>query len=911
MSDKVYLIDGSGYIFRAYYAVHSLSTSTGFPTNALYGFTKMLMRLIDQVGADHMLMVFDAGKDTFRNEMYSEYKANRSECPEDLVPQMPYFRHISRALGLQVTELVGYEADDIIGTCSKRLTDAGIETVIVSGDKDLMQLVDSNVEMWDTMKNKHYKSPQVVEKFGVTPDKIVELLALMGDSSDNIPGVAGVGPKTALQLIKTYQDTENIIKSTELIKEDKQIRGRVKVAAAIEENPEILRLSRRLVEIKLDCPVELELDKKIVNIESLNTEGMLNAFKRRDPNIKELTELSEHLEFQSILKQILNSAPQEKVEATSNYKTIYKEDFAKFVEELKKQKEFSFDSETTSLDVLSADIVGLSFCWDDEIAYYIPVSHFKSLKDQVDIEVLINSLTPVFEDESVKKIGQNLKYDIGVLAKYGINTKGISFDSMLAAYIVNPEGSGYGLSALAKKYLGLDSVDYSEVTEGDKDFNEVSVEDATHYACQDAHYVWLLKDKLLKELEEKDVLEVFKTIEVPLLSVLSKMERSGVEIDVEFLKKMSVELGEKLEVFEKQIEELAGEKFNLNSPKQLGVILFEKLEIPTKGIKKTKTGYSTNAAMLEKLSEYHELPKKILEYRELYKIKSTYADALPEHISEVTNRLHTSFNQTITATGRLSSSNPNLQNIPIASEEGKKIRKAFVAKEGNVLICADYSQIELRILAHISNDKNLIQAFLDDEDIHSQTAREILGIPEGYDIDATERRLGKTMNFGIVYGMGGFRLAKTLEIPVKMANKYIEDYFEVYSGVRKYFDDLEKTLDENGYVSTIYGRKRFLDSIDSSGRDKKFLIRAALNAPIQGSAADIIKLAMINIQNRLEEFPELKMLLQIHDELIFEVPSELSEKASKLINEEMENVIKLQVPLKVNLEVGSNWGDIH
>ena len=912
MSEKIYLVDGSGYIFRAYYAVQKLSTSKGFPTNALYGFTKMLLKLINLAESDNIVIVFDAGRETFRNELYPKYKANRSECPEDLVPQMPYFRQISKALGLQVLETVGFEADDVIGTCTERLTKEDCEVIIVSGDKDLMQLVSPNVEIWDTMKDKIYKRKDVIEKFGVPPEKVVELLGLMGDSSDNIPGVSGVGPKTASQLINSYESVENILNSLDKIKEDKTIRGRDKIVLTIEENPEILKISRKLVEIDKNSPVSVFLEDKNYELKNLNKEGLLKAFKKDAPDLKLLNELEEILEFQSLFNSVSFAQPKTKEESKYKYQTVLKNDFSQFLEKLLKQKEFAFDLETTSLDVLEANIVGIAFCFEAETAYYLPLGHSKNKEEQVDINLALQSLKPIFESSETKKIGQNLKYDIGVLAKYDIEVLGVDFDSMIASYLLNPDKGSYNLTSLAQKYLALDCIEFEEVTDGSGNFSEVDFKKATEYAGQDAHFAYLLKEKLYPILEKEDLLGVFNDIEMPLVSVLSKIERNGIKIDTPFLSEMSKSLDEKLKKFEIEIEELAGEKFNQNSPKQLAHILFEKLQIPTKGLKKTKTGISTDAGTLDKLAHLHPLPKKILEYRELYKIKSTYVDALPNYISPISNRLHSNLNQTITATGRLSSSNPNLQNIPIQGEEGRKVRQAFIAENDKTLITADYSQIELRILAHLSQDKNLIKAFQDNQDIHIKTTREILGIPDAYQVNENERRIGKTMNFGIIYGMSGFRLAKTLEIPVKVAIKYIEDYFDFYSGVREYFSKLEESFSSNGYVKTIFGRKRYLDSIDIEGRDKGFLIRAGLNAPIQGSSADIIKLAMIKIHNRIKkEMPDLKMILQIHDELLFEVPKNLANQASEIIKYEMENVFVLDVPLKVSIADGKNWGEIH
>jgi DNA polymerase-1 len=912
MSDKVYLIDGSGYIFRAYYGVAPLTTREGFPTNALFGFLRMIIKLLATADSDKVVMVFDAGKETFRTEMYPEYKANRDECPEDLLQQMPYFRDFSRALGLPVFEQIGVEADDIIGTLVKRFHGTGIETVIVSGDKDLMQLVDDSVTIWDTMRDRRFGPKEVEEKMGVPPEKIIELLGLMGDSSDNIPGIRGVGPKTAVKLLELFGSIDKVIESTDEIRETKAVRGRLKIADAIEEDTELLRLSRRLVEIKTDVEVLLTHENSEIELGAIGDDALLPALQRQDPDAEMLADLAERFEFHSLLKEFQVTQASSQVDYDKLYKVVDKDSFDTWLTKLNEQDEVAFDLEATSLDTLSADIVGFAFSWSTEEGWYIPVGHAASSFSQVSLEDALKALTPWFQDVSKRKVGQNLKYDTSLLARYDVEVAGVYFDTMLASYVLNPERSSHSLNALSKEFLGRAPLEYGAVTEGLSSFAEVPVEQATHYAAEDAHLTWLLYCELKPELEKAELLEVFDDIEVPLVSVLARMERAGIAIDTDLLAKMSKELEGRLEETKIKVFELAGEEFNPNSPKQLSTILFDKLGISTQGVKKTKTGYSTDSSVLERLRHEHELPDQILIHRGLAKLKNTYVDVLPEQVSEVSGRLHTSFNQTVTATGRLSSSDPNLQNIPIQSEDGRKVRKAFVSKPGSKLISADYSQIELRLLAHMSDDVAMIQAFDDERDIHSETAKEIMGLNIFEEVTPELRRIGKTINFGVVYGMSGFRLARDLGIPVSEGNRYIKEYFNRYSGVREYFKELEQRADSDGYVSTLFGRRRYIPASGGSSRDQGFRRRIAINAPIQGSAADLIKLAMINIDKRIQkESLPLRMLLQIHDELVFECDEGAVDECCDFVKSEMEQVISLKVPLKVDMDSGVNWYEAH
>ncbi len=914
---KVYLVDGSGYIFRAFYAVPPLTTKDGFPTNALFGFTRMLIKLLGVGDSPYVGMVFDAGAKTFRNELYKEYKANRKECPADLVEQMPLFRTISKALGLPVLELPGFEADDVIGTLAHRLADSGAEVVIVSADKDLMQLVTDKVTIWDTMRDRRFDIPAVKEKFGVSPDKVVEVLGLMGDDSDNIPGLQGCGPKTATQLIEKYGSVEKVLTSAGAIAEDSSIRNRKKLAEQIEIQKDLVRLSRKLVEIDIKVPVSLSLGGKTVDIGGATSEQIYGAMLRGTPDAEMLRTLSHRLEFSSLLDEIApvpSSAPQE--ESSSSISVIYSDEFTSWLSTFREQAAFAFDTETTSLDVLSAQIIGASFSWSDTHAYYIPLSHRSETlpedKEQVTPEEFFRGVAEVFGDPQVKKYGQNLKYDINVFARYGVEVRGLAFDTMVAAYVLNSDRGTYNLTALAQEFLKKGTIEYDEVLAGAENLSFVPVPQAAQYACQDAQYVWLLVKEIAARLEKEDLTSVLNTIEMPLVEVLASMERKGVKLDTKMLAGMSEDFGAQLEVLRTQIYGIAGCEFNLNSPKQLAEVLFQKLAIPTKGLKKTKTGISTDSSVLEKLSGEHPIADEILRYRMLHKLKSTYVDALPTQISPITGRLHSKFNQTVAGTGRLSSSDPNLQNIPIQTAEGRRIRGAFVADEGKILISADYSQIELRLLAHMSGDENLINAFRNGVDIHSKTAREIAGLPEGAEITADQRRAGKTINFGVIYGMSGFRLGKELGIPVSTANAYIENYFARYPGVKRFFAAIEEDATKKGMVTTLFGRKRMLADLDLGGRDQGFMLRAAINAPLQGTAADIIKLAMIRIVKRLrkERLP-VEMIMQIHDELVFECTQDLRKEASELIKIEMEGVQELAVPLQVEVGSGFSWQEAH
>lgn len=912
MKKKVFLVDGSGYIFRAFYAVAPLTTKQGFPTNALFGYTRMLTKLLKEADSEHVVVVFDAARKNFRHDLYAEYKANRVECPPELSKQMPYFRQISSSLGLQILEQEGLEADDIIGTLVTRLNSPDIEVVIVSGDKDLMQLVSDKVSIWDTMKDAKIYAAQVEEKFGVPPNKVVEVLALIGDSSDNVPGLDGVGPKTAAQLIKKYDNIENVINQKDQVLNDPEIKNRKKIVEQIELNEKLLRLCKRLVQVELNADFKLNINSKdAVEVSSLNPDQLYSKLVRQSPNTEKLNQLAEEFEFKNLftgLKLISAEAPKENKKL--DFKLVLNNDFEKFIADLKNQKAFAFDLETDSLNPREAKIVGISFCWNDSTAYYLPLGH--QAQGQVKSTIALAALKPIFENSQIQKVGQNLKYDISVLIKYDLVVDGVHFDTMLASYLLHPDRRAHHLGELAQTYLNRNMKDFDEVLGSNLDFSFVDLQAARDYSCDDAYVTWNVKNKLAEEIKANNLEQIFYEIEMPLVSILASMESKGIKLDVDCLAKMSEEFALELAKIEQTVYQLAGQEFNMNSPKQMAQILFEKLQIPTKGLKKTKTGISTDSSVLEKLELDYPISAQILRYRVVHKLKSTYIDSLPQQVFAKTGRVHSSFHQSGTATGRLSSSDPNLQNIPISTAEGKRIRTAFIPEAGKIFISADYSQIELRVLAELSQDQNLINAFKNDLDIHSCTAREILNLKPDAEISTEMRRIGKTINFGVIYGMGPYRLSRELQIPMNVAKDYIENYFNKYPGIKQYFAKLEQEVTQNNFVTTLMGRKRMFSDIDRSGRDDGYALRAALNAPLQGTAADIIKMAMIKIDQTIkaQKLP-IDLILQVHDELLFELDLSLKDTAIELISKEMENVVKLSVPLKVDIRSGYSWAEVH
>jgi len=885
---KLFLVDGSNYVYRAFYAIRELSNSKGFPTNAIYGFTNMLMKLCREWEPDYIAVVLDAKGPTFRHEMYEDYKATRKEMPGELAAQMPYIKDIVSGFSIPVIEQQGMEADDIIGTLVKRYTARDVDMVIVSGDKDMMQLVSNEVVLVDTMKDKTYDVEGVREKFGVGPEKVVEILGLAGDTSDNIPGVPGVGQKTALKLIDEFGTMEEVLKNVERVKN-------ARVRNKLNEYAEQARLSRDLATIKTDIDLEVDLED----------------FRRKEPDDDALKELFKEFEFSSLLQTL----KMRKFEKGNYHLIVSEEGLNDMVQRLREAKEVAFDLVLSASEPMRATVVGVSFCIDSEEAYYIPLlSHeYSEVPAQLPNDAVLRRITPLMADDGMKKSAHDVKQALVALSRRGVALRGAACDVMVAAYVLNPSKRNFSLEELSIEFLDREMTSLKDLTgSGAKEIpvTAVPVEAMMKYSCSRAVTVCRLSSLLREEIREEGLLDLFDGVEMPLVAVLASMEEEGVLLDVELLQELSEQLASLMAMSEEKIYRLAGETFNINSPKQLQVILFDKMALP-KG-KKTKEGYSTDVEVLTQLAQSYELPAEILAYRSLSKLKSTYVDALPVLVNPDTGRVHTSYNQTVAATGRLSSSNPNLQNIPIRTTEGKRIRQAFIAPEGCVIVSADYSQIELRILAHLSEDEALIEAFRTEEDIHTRTASDIFGVfPEM--VNAEMRRQAKVINFGILYGMSPFGLSKELGINQRLAKAYIDEYFLKYRKVREFLDEILSMVRRDGYVTTLLNRRRFLPEINSRNMTvRKFAERMAVNTPIQGTAADLIKIAMLNIWWLMgEKKLRSKMILQVHDELDFEVPIDEKDEMVKLVRREMEEVISLHVPLRVDISSGHNWDEAH
>jgi DNA polymerase-1 len=886
---KLLLIDGSSYLFRAFYAIGHLSNSKGLPTNATYGFTQMLLKVLKDHRPDYLAVIFDSKAPTFRSEVYKEYKSNRPAMPEGLTLQIPYIKKIIEGYRIALLEMEGYEADDLIGTVAKGL-ESEVDVVIITGDKDILQLISPRIQVYDTMKEKRLGVEEVIERFGVSPEQVVEVMGLSGDAIDNIPGVPGIGEKTAIQLIKTYGSIENLLIHVEEI-------HRKKLKENLKTHGDLARLSRQLAMIHTDVPVHYQL----------------KDFSLSPPDLERLREIFKELEFNKLLKELSEKKPPGS--ATSDYRLITaRNELLALLEDIRKAASFSIDLETTSPYPMWADLVGISLSYAPHQAFYIPLGHQGQEKtQQLPLRGVLEELRPILEDGEMKKVGQNIKYDWIVLKRYGIHLKGIDGDTMIASYLLNPTKHNHNLNEIAQEYLDRSLTNYKEVVgTGTKavTFDHIDLEKAKDYSCEDADVTFQLSHLLLPKLKEGGLKDLFDQVEMPLVMVLAKMEMNGVKIDLDLLQEYSKELETQIQQKVERIYGLAGEVFNINSSQQLGKILFEKLKLPV--VKRTKTGSSTDVEVLTKLSFQHDLPLEILGYRNLSKLKSTYIDALPKLIHPKTGRVHTSYNQTVTATGRLSSSDPNLQNIPVRAEEGNRIRQAFIPEEGWAFVSADYSQIELRILAHLSQDETLINAFHHDEDIHARTASEIFEVPIGK-VTPPMRREAKVINFGIIYGMSAYGLSQQLGTDPKIAQTYIDGYFKKYTGVQTY---IEKSLEEarqNGYAMTLLHRRRYLPDIHSpNAAIRQATERMAINTPLQGTAADIIKVAMIHIQNRIDELGlSTKMIMQVHDELIFEVPKEELEKTIPMIQNKMETVMDLSIPLKVSIHSGNNWAEVH
>ncbi|BDV41688.1 DNA polymerase [Geotalea uraniireducens] len=886
----LFLIDGSSYIYRAYYAIRHLSSPAGFPTNALYGFTQMLLKVLKDRQPEHLAVVFDVGRKTFRTELYPDYKANRAAMPEDLVPQIAPIKEMVRAFAIPVLELEGFEADDIIGTIARDCEELGMRVVVVTGDKDLMQIVSDRVTLLDTMKDKVSGVAEVHERFGVAPEQVVDVLGLAGDTSDNIPGVPGIGEKTATKLLQEFGSLD------ELLARAAEVKG--KNGERLREYADQARLSRQLATIDRRVPVAYRLDDFAVS----------------RPDNRRLAELFKEFGFTTLLKELTSAATL----SSESYRTIdNEEDLRSLVAELAAAVTFAVDLETTSLNPLEAEIVGISVSCRDHEASYIPVGHrYLGAPPQLSPATALAALAPLLTAADVRKVGQNIKYDYQVLRRAGVAMNGVWCDTMVASYLLNPVRSGHGLDSLAAEHLDHRMISYSEVTgtgKGQLNFAQVPVEKAAIYSCEDSDATWLLQRLFLPRLENAGLSRLFFELEMPLVPILAEMELAGVKLDLELLAGLSGRFGAQLAELEQEILALAPEPFNVNSPKQLGEILFDRLKLPAGRKTKTKTGWSTNVEELERLAEAgYAIAAYILQYRSLAKLKSTYTDALPKLVSPVTGRVHTSYNQTVTNTGRLSSSEPNLQNIPVRTEEGRTIRRAFVAEEGHLLLSADYSQIELRVLAHLSEDRVFCDAFARDEDIHTRTAAEVFGLfPEM--VTAEMRRQAKTINFGVIYGQGAFSLAKELGVTTRVAKEFIDNYFTRHAGARAFLDGCIRTAEEKGYVTTLLGRKLPIPDIKSTnGNIRAFAQRNAINYPIQGSAADIIKAAMLRVAERLRrEGLRSRLIMQVHDELVFEVPEDERLTMEQLVRHEMEHAVSLRVPLLVDVNCGKNWSEAH
>ncbi len=911
----LYLIDGSGYIFRAYFAIPPRNASDGTPTNATFGFTNMLIKLLRESEADGLAVIFDHSAKTFRNEIYPEYKANRPPPPEDLIPQFAMIREATRAFNLPCIQMENYEADDLIATYARQARDAGVEVTIVSSDKDLMQLVDDGIVMFDPMKDRMIGPDEVVEKFGVPPEKVVEVQALAGDSVDNVPGVPGIGIKTAAQLIETYGDLETLLERAEEIKQPKRRQNLI-------ENAELARISKALVTLKTDVPVETPLDE----------------FGRREPVPADLRAFLERYEFRSVLArlkdQLGDGEPTESPEsAEAAYELVQDLEVLKtWVAAGLEQGVVAVDTETTGLDPMAVDLVGVSLALKPGKACYIPLAHRAPgaegelalgdagalIKGQIPRDAALAALKPLLEDPGTLKIGQNIKYDMLIFARQGIEVAPVD-DTMLLSYVLEGGLHGHGMDELAQLHLGHDTIKFSQVAGTGKaqvTFDKVPLDKALDYAAEDADITFRLHAVLKPQLLARHMVTVYETIERPLVPVLAAMQRVGIKLDRDALRRLSNDFARRIAELEQEIHKLAGRPFTIGSPKQLGEILFDEM-----GLASVRTGKSgtraTGADVLEALAaQGHDLPARVLGWRQLAKLKSTYTDALQEQINPETGRVHTNLGQAIASTGRLSSNDPNLQNIPIRTEEGRKIRHAFVAEAGCKLLSVDYSQIELRLAAHIADVEPLRQAFLDGQDIHAITASQVFGVPvEG--MDPMIRRQAKAINFGIIYGISAFGLANNLGIPQSEAKAYIEAYFERYPGIRAYMDRMRKVCRDDGFVTTLFGRKVHFPMIkDKNPARRSFAERAAINAPIQGTAADIIKRAMIRVPPALERHKlGAKMLLQVHDELLFEVPDGEVEETSEVVRRVMETAcaptLELSVPLIADAGVAETWADAH
>ncbi len=929
----LYMVDISSFIFRAYYAIREMTAPDGTPVNAIYGVATMLGKLIDEVNPEHLVVVYDSKEPSFRKQMYEDYKANRSAPPETLIPQFDLIEELISHMGIPSFRKSGVEADDIIATLSKRWVEAGKENgnqnrvVIVTGDKDLMALVNANVQLWDTMKEQHYTEHEVIEKFGVKPSQIRDYLAIVGDTSDNIPGITGIGPKGAETLLKEYGTLEAILEAA------KQGKIKGKKCEVIAESEKAAKLSQELA--TLHDHVEVEFNEEKLSYHPVVKPSLLQFFEKyalksllarySSKQKSEVLPSTDEFDFDAEA----NTTASLKPESTSVHATVHQpvatrpgfrtisdhSSLKELIQEIAKLKLIAFDTETTSLDPRQAQLVGIAISTGENNGYYIPVGHVQTLDSQtqqMDLEEVLKALRPLLDSAEIKKIGQNLKYDYRVMLQQGIQMKGVHGDTMIAAHLVDSSGR-HNLDDLSLKYLHYKTISYEEVAgKGAQQvsFDQVSIDLATQYSAEDAWCTMMLWKTLEPRLIAQSSEKLFRDVDLPMVEVVSRMEEAGIKVDVPFLQKLDQRFEKELQDIEKKVRAFSSNPtLNLNSPKQLAAFLFEELKLPTQG--KTKTGYSTDASVLEALAPMHEAPKLLLEHREISKLRGTYVQPLQTLRDLKDSRVRTNFNLTGAATGRLSSSDPNLQNIPTRSKRGQLIREAFIAENGNVLLSADYSQVELRILAHMSEDPNLIDSFVKDEDVHRRTASEIFHVKPDQVTD-DQRAGAKAINFGLMYGKGPFALAEELGITRTEAKKMIDQYFTRYHKVKEFLDGQIQFAHEHGYVSTLLGRKRMLPEIHSKNHMLKANAeRMAMNSPIQGTASDLIKIAMIKLdQEILSRGLKSRMLLQVHDELIFECPEPEVEQMKKLVESAMSSAIPLNVPLKVNLATGKNWAEL-
>ncbi len=922
------LVDGSSYLYRAYHAFPPLTNSQGEPTGAMYGVLNMLRSLIIQYKPSHVAVVFDAKGKTFRDELYEEYKSNRPPMPDDLREQIAPLHEMVQAMGLPLLSISGVEADDVIGTLALKAAADGRDVLISTGDKDMAQLVTPKITLINTMTNVILGPDEVKEKYGVPPELIIDFLALMGDSSDNIPGVPGVGEKTALGLLQGLGSLDDIYQQLDNIA-TLSFRGAKTLGAKMAEHEKVAKLSYKLATIKTDVELDKTFDDLVVsepNLEQLLEMFTRYEFKRWISDLQNGGWLAQRSTQKVAVPYTSEAVKPKEASASANFPVITQENYeailtheslARWVELLKKAPTFAFDTETDSLNNIDARLIGMSFAIEPGKAAYIPLRHeYLDAPEQLPVNDVLAALKPILEDKNILKIGQNLKFDRGIMENEGIELNGIHFDTMLESYVLNSVSNRHDMDTLAEKHLNHKTTTFEEIAgkgKGQLTFNQIEVEQATLYAAEDADITLLLHQALYPQIEAIEPLKhVYRDIEMPLVPVLSRMERKGVLIDAQVLAVQSQEITQRLAEIEKETFALAGQEFNLSSPKQLQEILFDKLQLPV--IKKTPKGApSTNEEVLEELAHSHELPRLILEHRGLAKLKSTYTDKLPLMVNSKTKRVHTSYHQAVTATGRLSSRDPNLQNIPVRNEEGRRIRQAFIAREGFKIVAADYSQIELRIMAHLSQDKGLLDAFAQGKDIHRATASEVFGIPLE-EVTSEQRRSAKAINFGLIYGMSAFGLSQQIGVERREAQRYMDLYFERYPGVLDYMERTRKQASEQGYVETLEGRRLYLPEINSKNAiRRKASEREAINAPMQGTAADIIKKAMIAVDNWIcNECPaDVHMIMQVHDELVFEVRESYLENANIMIHKLMESSMELAIPLKVEVGVGNNWDEAH